>query len=242
MSLSLILTCYNEVPRLFESYQKIVSLMSLTTIDYEIIVVDDGSTPPVRQKLIDFFRDRKQSSLICSDQNEGRGAAVIRGIQASRYEVAGFIDTDLEIPEDSILKLYHLLIQEDLDLIIGKRFYIKRWRLRDWIRYVMSRLYFLLANLVLSLNFLDTESGIKLFRREKIRGRLNDIQDKRWFWDTELVAECLRNNFKVRQVPVFVQRNKNSQSSVKIFRDGFRYLKALLNYRTRKMNHRPDIL
>lgn len=234
MSLSLILTCWNEVPLIFNSYSRVVSLFDKAAINYEIIIVDDGSKPEVVRQLKDYFAKQSNTQLIFSEKNEGRGAAVTKGIQASTLGIVGFIDTDLEIPEHYILKLYNILIKENGDVVVGRRHYIMQWNIKHWLRVMSSRLYYLLANLLLPLKFMDTESGIKIFRKEKILSFLDTIEDKQWFWDTELIAECIKNNLKVIQTPVFVYRNSQKESSVRVLRDTFRYLKSLYRYRIKR--------
>lgn len=232
MSLSVILTCYNEVPIVFDSYEKIVSMMDLARIDYDMIIVDDGSRSDVRNGLRDYFKDKKNTILLFSDVNEGRGAAVTKALKASSKEFAGFIDVDLEIPECSLLTLFHIMAAKKLDIIIGKRCYRLNWSVYLWLRIICSKAYYLLANSMLRLGRLDTESGIKIFRRENILPLLDSVEDKRWFWDTEIIAEALRNNLKVTQAPVFVSRG-GKKSTVNVFRDAQRYLMSLYKYKYR---------
>lgn len=230
MSLSIILTCYNETPLIFDSYEKIVSMMNLTGIQYEMIIVDDGSSHEVKKQLTDYFEKKTNTTLLLSCDNQGRGAAVSKGIKASTKEYVGFIDTDLEIPEYSILSLYYVISTNHLDMVLGKRIYLFTFNLNHWIRHISSRIYSLFANFVLNLKSLDTETGIKLFKKESIISILDSIQDKRWFWDTEVVTEGIKNNLKVSQSPVFVVRNNDKKSSVRLFRDTYRYLQSMYNY------------
>src|SRR3990172_9490535 len=97
MSLSIILTCYNEVPLIFETYRVLSTLMQAAGIEHEFIVVDDGSTEAVQRELKEFFAE-SSAGLILSPRNEGRGAAVTKGIRAATKAYVGFTDTDLEIP------------------------------------------------------------------------------------------------------------------------------------------------
>ena len=234
MSLSIVITCYNEVPVIFESYEKVVSIMDLSIIEYEIIIVDDGSSQKNCKLLSSYFEKKKNTTLILSDENQGRGFSVSKGIKNSSKEYVIFIDTDLEIPEYTIVPLYHNIIHNDSDIIIGKRIYKIMWDAHFWIRYVLSKSYFLFSNIVLQMGFLDTETGIKIFKKKKILPIIDKIKNKRWFWDTEIIAESLRHDLIVHQIPVFVFRRTDKKSSVKIFKDSFKYLVAIYNYIKRK--------
>ncbi|UCD15384.1 MAG: glycosyltransferase, partial [Candidatus Omnitrophota bacterium] len=230
MSLSVILTCYNETPSIFDSYEKIVSFMDLTKIEYEIIIVDDGSLPDVQKQLSNYFHEKNNTILLFSNANEGRGAAVTKGIRVSSKDYVGFIDTDLEIPESSLFNLYYGITRDDsFDVVIGKRVYLLGCNLYHWLRAIYSRLYFLLANVFLNIHFLDTETGVKLFRRDKILPVLDSVRDKRWFWDTEIIAQSLKHNLKITQLPVFLLRKKQ-RSSVAFLRDTRRYLYGIYKY------------
>ncbi|MFA4981132.1 MAG: glycosyltransferase family 2 protein [Candidatus Omnitrophota bacterium] len=234
MSLSIVLTCYNETPIIFESYEKIVDMMNITKIDHELIIVNDGSAPEATGKMKEYFREKPHTIFISSETNEGRGAAVTRGMKAASKDYVGFIDTDLEIPEYSLLTLYHAIVSQKADVVLGRRSYVMRWGLNAFLRYVCSRMYFWCESLFLHLGFLDTATGIKIFDRRKVLPVLDLVRDKRWFWDTEIVAECLYNNMKIVQAPVFVIR-KEKPSSVRLVRDTRRYLSSLYEYRKRHL-------
>lgn len=234
MSLSIILTCYNETPMIFDASRKIISLIKSQGIDYEIIVVDDGSRPDVREELKAYYEKKDNVILIFSEVNEGRGAAVTKGINASTKKYVGFIDTDLEITEHSIITLYGAMITASADIVIGKRIYTLDSNLKNSLRYIASRAYLLLATSILKLKYLDTESGIKIFKKEKIGPVLNHVKEKRWFWDTEIIAESIKYNLKIIQIPIPVVRNKYKKSSVSVLRDAFRYAVALNKYCRRK--------
>jgi dolichyl-phosphate beta-glucosyltransferase len=200
--------------------------------EYELIVVDDGTGAALKKELIEYFHARPNATLLLSDVNEGRGAAITRGISASTKEYVGFIDTDLEISETYLLKLYEVIVKENKDAVIGRRVYKFNRNINNWIRNIASRIYFFIANIVLNMHFLDTETGIKIFRRSAVLHALGNVRDKRWFWDTELMAESLKNHLKVAQVPVRVDR-KDKKSSVSVIKDSLEYIKGLYRYRNR---------
>jgi len=240
MSLSIILTCFNEVPLIFETYEKIVSMMKLTNIDCEFLVVDDGSTPENKKDLDKYFLYKEKTQLIMLDVNEGRGAAVTKGIKASTKEYACFIDTDLEIPANEIFNLYFTITSDSasVDIVIGKRVYLLGANLYEYFRAMNSKIYTFLVNLLFRLNSLDTESGIKIFKTKKILPILDFVKDKRWFWDTEVVLQSIENNLKITQKPVFVIRKLDKKSSVHFFRDTCRYLTSIYQYSKRRKNRK----
>ena len=98
MGLSVVLTCFNEVPLIFDSHRQLARLLEGAELDHEFIIVDDGSRPQLRAALVEHSGGMANVRVVLAPSNEGRGAAVTRGIRASRHEFVGFVDTDLEIP------------------------------------------------------------------------------------------------------------------------------------------------
>jgi glycosyltransferase involved in cell wall biosynthesis len=238
MGLSIILTCYNETPIIFESYVVLAAMMRQTTIDVEFVIVDDGSQTEVCEELERYFQGRDDVVLILSEENEGRGGAVTKGLRAATRPYVCFIDTDLEIPAYSILALYFEATTSQADIVMAERVY--RWRvsLHDWIRNWSSMAYRRFSSGVLSLRNLDTETGSKLFRRDSVLRILDRVLDRRWFWDTEIVAEAIRDGQRITQVPIVVMRRLDKASSVHVFRDTIRYVKAIYAYKKRLIGHR----
>jgi dolichyl-phosphate beta-glucosyltransferase len=240
MSLSIVLTCYNEVPLIFESYRALSSLMGTTNIEHEFIVVDDGSRMEVRKALADFFSD-SPAKLILSEQNEGRGAAVTKGVRAATKDYVCFIDTDLEIPAHAVPVLYYTGSLLSAEMVLAERVY--RWTLRPShiFRNLGSIGLRVASSLMLGLGRLDTETGAKVFHRRAVLELLDNVVDTGWVWDTEIVAEALKRSQRVMQVPIVVTRRNDKGSSVHPFSDAWRYLKAVIAYQQRGRGQRPIV-
>ncbi len=230
MSLSIILACYNEVPLIFETYRILSGLMRAARIEHEFIVVDDGSTAAVQRDLKEFFGE-SSTGLILSPENEGRGAAVTKGIRAATKAYVGFIDTDLEIPAHALLVLHHTAVALQADMVIADRVYRADLNLRHLVRNLGSVLLRRASGRALGLDHLDSESGAKVFDRRAIEEVLHHVSNPGWFWDTEIVAEAIKRSQRVVQVPIVVTRRRDKRSTVRPLRDALTYLRALHAYR-----------
>jgi len=228
--LSIILTCYNEVPVIFESYLTLSALMKVAGINHEFIVVDDGSDAQVQKQLEEFFRGHP-ARVILSERNAGRGAAVMKGIRAATQDYVGFIDTDLEIPAHSLPVLLYATVDHDADMAIAGRVYPMTLRLRDMIRTLGSIFLKWVTSVMLDVGRLDTETGAKVFRRRAILHVLETVSSERWFWDTEIIAEAIKRSQRVIEVPIVVMRRTDKGSTVRPVRDGLRHLRSILAYR-----------
>src|SRR3989338_8346445 len=106
--LSLIIACYNEEAFLKESLHRVIEILDILKITYEIIFVEDKSvdrTKDVINEIIDEYRDLKTKAIFHS-KNEGRGKAVSDGFRAAAGDVVGYIDIDLEVSPDYIAKCF----------------------------------------------------------------------------------------------------------------------------------------
>ena len=230
MSLSIVLTCYNEVPLIFETHRILSAMMEAARLEHEFIVVDDGSAGAVQGALAGFFAG-SAVRLILSPRNEGRGAAVTKGIRAATKAYVGFTDTDLEIPAHALLVLYHTAVALRADMVIADRVYRADRHVRHLVRNLGSVALRWASWLALGLDRVDTESGAKVFDRAAVQAILPHVSDPRWFWDTEIVAEAIRRSQRVVQVSIVVTRRRDKPSTVRPVRDALTYLVALRAYR-----------
>jgi glycosyltransferase involved in cell wall biosynthesis len=230
MSLSIILTCFNEAPLIFESYTTLLEMMKESGIEYEFIISDDGSEPNVQSALTEYFEEIPVT-MILSSLNEGRGAAITKGIRAAKQDYVCNIDTDLEIPGHTVLALYRAVLDQQADMVLAARVY-------KWDRYPMHSVRHLgsfglraFSAILLGLGMLDHQTGAKLFRREAVLNILDGVSNKRFFWDTEIVSEVVRDSQKVTQIPITVERRRGKSSSVRLVPDTLKYIKAVLSYK-----------
>ncbi|MFC1509654.1 glycosyltransferase family 2 protein [Candidatus Omnitrophota bacterium] len=229
IDLSLVIACYNEKSILEKSIKQIFEVLDDTRFNYEVIFVDDKSednTRAIIDSIISKYPD-KNLSKIFHEKNVGRGASVAEGIVVSRGPIVGSIDIDLSTPARYIPVLT-VEIEKGADIANAFRVYKLCWIAVP--RWIISKCYSFLVKLMLRLDLGDTETGCKLFRRERILPILDEIRDKHWFWDTEIIARAHIKGLRIVNLPtVFIR--KGLYSRVKIIRDSFRYLNNLIRFK-----------
>ncbi|OGK09546.1 hypothetical protein A2767_04060, partial [Candidatus Roizmanbacteria bacterium RIFCSPHIGHO2_01_FULL_35_10] len=167
-------------------------------------------------------------------KNLGRGKTVMDGIKVSRGFITGFLDVDLEVGPEYILKTLPLL--DSCDVVVGKRFF--PFSFRTIHRYFTSKAYAWMARVVLNLPVHDSEAGFKFFKKAKIQKILPFVRNSGWFWDTEIVALSKIFNLKIKELPVRYIRRTDKTSTVNTFRDSFVYLWNLILFVIRiKFSH-----
>jgi glycosyltransferase AglD len=228
--LSLVLACYNEAQHLEASFLEIKDTLEHARFPFEILFVDDVSRDRTREILARIVAEHPQLALrtILHDENRGRGATVTDGFRAARGEITGYIDVDLEVHSRYIPSLVRA-IEKGADVATLRRIYA--FQLLSLDRYVMSRGYSFLVRHLLDVDFADTETGYKFFRRDKVLPLLDEIQDTGWFWDTEFMVRAARRGLRMVEIPGAYIRRGDKTSTVRGLRDSLRYFAQLLSFR-----------
>ena len=225
--LTLVVPCYNEEKIFVQSVERILDLLRLSRLDFELLLIDDKSADKTAafirkaaaadHRIVPFFHER----------NRGRGATVTEGIRKAAGRVVGYIDLDLEISESNILTHY-LAIREGYDVVYADR--ITPVSLAVHPRTLLHFLYIAFTSFFLNHSFGDTNAGCKFFRTEKIRPILQTVADEHWFWDTEILYRARRAGLRIKRLPVLYIRNKNKKSTVKIFSDTVYFFRKVLQF------------
>lgn len=228
VDLSLVLACFNEGSTLSSSLLKIVEVLKSTRYNWEIIAIDDHSRDSTYNILKKFSSNKRSFKVFKNSANIGRGGTVMLGIKKARGKVAGFIDVDLEVSPVYIPQFVRV-IEKGADLVIATRIYKESWSSIN--RWILSKGYSLLIRNLLALGIKDTEAGYKFFNRKKILPILEKTKDKKWFFDTEIVARAVNKKMRVVEIPVLFLRREDKKSTVNIIPDTIAYLKAVYNFK-----------
>jgi glycosyltransferase involved in cell wall biosynthesis len=228
--LSLVLACYNEEEVLEESFAQILETLTDYGPRFEILLIDDCSQDRTREIIDSLVSAHPDLDLevVRHEHNQGRGATVSDGFRRARGAVAGYLDVDLEVHSRYIPSLVRA-IEKGADVATIRRIYAFQVRSLD--RYVQSRGYSLLVRRLLDVPFHDTETGYKFFNRESLLPVLDEIRDRGWFWDTEVMVRSLRRGLRIEEIPGAYIRRFDKTSSVNGLRDSIDYLRKLLAFR-----------
>jgi glycosyltransferase involved in cell wall biosynthesis len=230
LDLSLVLACYNEEAVFEESAHHIFEMLDNTRWTYEIIFVDDCSRDRTRE-LIDRLIAQDQAHRlrrIFHARNIGRGGTVADGIRQACGEWVGYIDIDLEVHARYIPSCVSAL-RNGADVATAHRIYKFYWR--GLIRWILSHGYMWLERILLGVPLKDTETGFKFFRRAAILSILDEVQDTRWFWDTEVMVRSYLRGYRIVEIPCLFQRRFDKRSTVNPIADTLDYFRKLWRFR-----------
>ncbi len=232
MDLSLVLACYREEGHLLRNVQAMHRYLTGTSLTYEIIFVEDKSPDSTLQeveKSRTWLAERNvPAPAIYHEQNAGRGKTVQDGMMIAKGAVVAYLDVDLENLIDGLLPMYLKVRLDQADVVVGKRHYQER-KVRP-MRWILSVGYKILVHRILELPVSDTETGFKVFDREKILPVLPTMEDRAWFWDTEIVVRSADAGLRVAEHPIIFLHDPAKASTVSAFSDSVKYLKALWRF------------
>lgn len=161
MQLSIVIPAYNEAESLPELVAWVIRVTEPLVPEYEILIVDDGSTDEtwqVLQKLKAQHPTRLRALRF--SRNYGKSAALYMGFQKAQGDVILTLDADLQDSPDEIPALYEMITKEGYDLVSGW----KKKRRDPLSKTIPSRLFNVTVRLFTGIPLHDFNSGIKAYR------------------------------------------------------------------------------
>ena len=202
--LSIVIAAYNEENRIGESLLKIKRYFDGQDADYEIIVVDDGSTDNTRQVSADYKSEISSLKIISYPENKGKGYALRQGVFASKGDAVLLTDADLSTPIEELDRLLPLIVGGRYNVVIGSRALnaseiIKK---QPWWRQGMGKTFNKIVKVLVLTDFEDTQCGFKLFSVEAAKSLFKDARIDRFAYDVEILAMAKMKGFRMSEVPV----------------------------------------
>ena len=227
MRVTVIVPAYNEARTIEQVLRRLTEL----DFDAEILVVDDGSVDETVEIVGGLEAEISGLRLIVHERNQGKGAAVRTGINASTGDFVMIQDADLEYDPSDIPKLLAPLFDGVADVVYGTRFRggeTKRAHL-FW-HYAGNRFLSLLTNILYNTTISDMEVGYKAFDGELIRSIKLVSND--FAFEPEVTAKVLRHkNIRLFEVAISYYGRTYEEGKKITWRDGFSAVAALIRFR-----------
>ncbi len=220
-----IIPTYNEK----ENIENIIRVVFALPIDFQILVVDDGSpdgTAAIVKTLQKEFP--KQLHILERSGKLGLGTAYITGFRwgiQQEYDYIFEMDADFSHNPEDLLKLHKACHDDGYDVAIGSR-YVSGVNVVNWPmgRVLMSYFASKYVRFVLGVKIADTTAGFKCYRREVLETiELDKIRFKGYAFQVEMKFTAYKCGFKIVEVPIiFINRVLGiSKMSGGIFSEAF---------------------
>ena len=222
--LSVVVPCYNERATVAELLRRVREV----PVDKEILVIDDRSTDGSRDVVAALAEQWPEIRHILQPVNQGKGAAIRRGIAEARGDIVLIQDADLEYDPEEYPKLIQPIVAGHADVVFGSRFegYPRRVMLY-WHRLGNTFLTFL-SNCTTNLDLTDMETCYKVFRRELIQSVT--LREDRFGFEPEITAKLAKKKAVFYEVGISYYGRTYEEGKKIGLKDAFRALYAIIRY------------
>ncbi len=203
---------YNEEDNIVPAIKSALLILEKITNNFELILIDDGSTDDTIINIQLLAEKDKRIRLIRHKFNLGYGRALRTGIESSTKEFTFYTDSDNQF-DISSLPLIIMNLKPDT-MIIGFR--INR---RDyWQRLLISRIYGWFVHFLFDIDVQDVNCSFKLFSTDLFRKY--PLKSNTVFIDTEMIIKAKHAGIGIYQVPVKHHRRKTGISKFELGKKG----------------------
>lgn len=198
---SIILPAYNEKGRIAVAIQTLLKKLE-NLKDYEIIIVDDGSTDGTKEEAL-RIADGKRVKVFSYNNNVGKGFAIKYGVKKASGENIIFLDSDLEVKADGLTKFIEAL--RLYDLVIASKRHPESKVEAPLARKLLSYSFHTLVKLLTGIKVSDTQSGLKAGRSQALKRIFGLMSVKRYAFDVEMLTIAKLLNYKIKELPVEIK-------------------------------------
>jgi glycosyltransferase involved in cell wall biosynthesis len=201
--LSILMPAYNEASSIARNVCETVETMRALGIDFEILVIDDGSMDGTDVAAVDAMRACPEHvRLVRCPRNEGKGNALVCGAEYAKGEYVAFLDADMDLHPEHLAGFFEIMEARQADAVIGSKFHPGSKVDYPLERRIYSFFYFTLVRLMFGLPVRDTQTGIKLFKRTVLETVLPRVLVKRFAFDVEVLANVHHFGYRIAEAPV----------------------------------------
>jgi glycosyltransferase involved in cell wall biosynthesis len=210
--LSVIVPAYREGRYIAQNLRRLLAELDGLGITYEVIVVSDGNTDDTVFEAESVVSSRIK--VVQYNVNMGKGYALRCGVSRSSGGIITFIDADMELDPSYIKPFLAVMDGFDCDAVIGSKRHPMSKVQYPLFRRFQSSVYQLLIRFLFHLKLRDTQTGLKLFKRQVLVDVVPLLAIKRFAFDLELLVVARTLGYrKVMEAPVILNYQFSSTTN-----------------------------
>ena len=219
IEVSLVFPAYNEVRDIERSVNAALEELKQITPRFEVIIAEDGSTDGTAEIAKRLAQEHPEVRHIHSADRLGRGGALKRAFKEASGYILVYMDVDLATDIHELSELIDA-VRGGADIATGSRLLPDSRVKRSARRSFASQSYNTFIKVLFNTPVHDHQCGFKAFKRESLMGFIDEVEDRHWFWDTEVLIRGARKNLKIIEIPVDWSEARGTK--VKLLRDSWR--------------------
>ena len=230
ISLSVIIPAFNEVRRLPATLERLITFLEASGWDWEIRVVDDGSTDGTAQ-IVEHHNSVQPRIVLQQEPHRGKGGAVRAGMLRATARYRFLCDADLSMPAAELPRFLPPLAQ-GADIAIGSREGAEAHRMGEpWRRHITGRAFNWAIQTIAIQGIPDTQCGFKMFTADAADRVFSHVTVNGWAFDVEALVIARALGLRIAIVPI--EWHHHQDSKVSVTRDAWRMLRDVWRVRAR---------
>ncbi len=200
--LSVVLPCHNLAASLTANLQRLITLLAPHGFPFELVPVDDGSTDATAVILCNEASLSPVIRPVYLEENEGKGEALRAGARAATYQWVLLLDGDLDLDPGVLPDFADEAERTGVAIIVGSKRHPRAEVNYPLRRRIISGLYHAFTKCFLRLPVSDTQSGMKLLRRQVLCDVGDRMLVKHFAFDLEVLAIAKSCGYTFSEAPV----------------------------------------
>jgi len=232
MKLSIIIPAYNEAKTIHKILNKVLSVNLINNIEKQIIIVNDCSKDNSIDIINNYILEHNDIEILLYNQvvNQGKGAAIHKGIELASGDFIIIQDADLEYDPNEYNLLLKPILDDFADVVYGSRFMGGNpHRILFFWHSIGNKFLTFISNMFTNLNLSDMETCYKLFKSEIIKSIL--LKEKRFGFEPEVTAKISKiKNIRIYEVGISYYGRTYLEGKKINWKDGLRALWCISKY------------